>query len=195
MTDPAAASPDPVPDAAPPSTPPAPAASIEERLAALEGSHRIQRLVITAMVPVLAGAVWIAWSGRAASPPEAPAAASTAQALVRTQAVVIDDGGKLRAELALEEDGSPMLRLNGQGGEPQAAFGVGIDGTSGLSLYDPRGTPRLGFGVFRDETVGVVLFDATARRRAEMILADDGSPRLRFFDATGATILELPDGE
>ena len=85
--------------------------------------------------------------------------------------LVRDANGVKRAELGLERDGSPALRLNNPSGRPRILMLLRPDGSALCRLMDEQ-----------------------ARNRAELSLEKDGSPRFELAGRDGRTRVALGVG-
>lgn len=83
--------------------------------------------------------------------------------LLRTKAIeLVDDSGKVRAQLDIEKTGEVVFRLRDPQGTIRAKFGAGKDG-SGLSMMDDRTEATVQIRANKDGG-GITLFDRNGRQ-------------------------------
>ena len=95
---------------------------------------------------------------------------------------VVDEQGKIRAAVTVDEAG-PSLSLWDAQGKVRAGLGVSEAGT-GLTLSDAQGKVRAGLAVFEAGS-GLMLSDAQGKPRAGLAVPEDGPAALALFDAQG----------
>jgi hypothetical protein len=115
--------------------------------------------------------------------------------------LLVDGGGKPRAELALAQ-GEPFFRLADEDGKPRLAMNLGRE-VSGLSLLDGNGKYRAGLSLGKDGPF-IRLDDARGRQRVgcgvgkegTFLRMDDegGRPRVVWSVGAGGSSLSLVDG-
>jgi hypothetical protein len=94
---------------------------------------------------------------------------------------LLDDNGKTRAVLVVDEDG-PLLSLNDENGKPHAILNANKDG-SALDLFDKNGKLRVILAV---DVNGSTLFLADENKKLRASLAEDvDGPRLCLRDENG----------
>ena len=130
------------------------------------------------------------------------------------QFILRDAEGKMRAELALRDDGALNLNLYDKDAHPRAGLGVSPEGPASLWVADDDGratlTPtrldvaspaagkamlsRVSLGVRADGTPSVSLADRDGKSRAAMLVQPDGSPNLALYDRDGrnGALLDVP---
>jgi hypothetical protein len=95
---------------------------------------------------------------------------------------LLSPAGETQAALALDAAGRPRLTLSGaDAAQPTAA--VEIDDKGAHVRFDRPGGGSSYLFLNNAGVSGVVLIDAHNVRRAEVVLAPDGSPLIRRFDA------------
>ena len=83
--------------------------------------------------------------------------------LVQARAIqLVDDNGKVRAQLDVEKTGEVVFRLRDKDGTIRAKFGAGSDG-SGISLMDDRTEATVQIRANKDGG-GVTLFNREGRK-------------------------------
>lgn len=94
---------------------------------------------------------------------------------------LLDESGRLRAELTLR-DGNPGLYLRDAENVERIALFHAWD-AAGLYVSDESGTTRIGIAQFAHGGGGVALHGPDSKGAAVLYFGDSGS--LRFFDADG----------
>jgi hypothetical protein len=108
----------------------------ERRILTKEIAMRSHRLVLALLVLNVALALGLLAHGRRASASDAPET-------LRARAIeLVDEHGKVRAQLNVEADGETVLRLRDASGEIRVKIGAGADG-SGLLLLDGSAEPGI----------------------------------------------------
>jgi len=148
------------------------ATALERRVAALE---RRNRIVTTGLVTLLALAGLSASVRQAGVPDE-----------LRARRIVMVDGeGRVRAELAVDEEGSAGLFVRDAEGRRRAMV-VHDPAQAALYLLDEEGTVRLGSALFAHGGVGHALHGPGAKGAAVLYLKDEGS--LTFYGEDGQVL-------
>ena len=125
--------------------------------------------------------------------------------------VLRDTGGRVRAALGMEADGSVGLWLLDSAGKTRAGVGVSREGSPVMALADQTGKSRLSLTLtdgpglsLRDqdrtrislsvlaEGSGIYVWDQAGRERVVLIVAADGSQVLGFRDKDGKVIWKAP---
>ncbi len=91
-----------------------------------------------------------------------------AEVIRAKQFVVVDQDGNMRAELSLNKDGEP-----------------------GLRLYDKDGKTSVMLSLNKDEEPSLWLADKSGKRRAGLGL-DNGEPRMAFVGKNGQVLFRAP---
>ena len=96
---------------------------------------------------------------------------------------LVDEKGKVRAELTLV-DGIPGLLLSDQEGKPRAALGLDKNGTPSLSLHDSSGKTRAALSFMRPGGTAptLAMFDERGKQRVQLGIVENGSPGLSLCD-------------
>lgn len=155
----------------------------EERLEKLEkeltGAKRNSRLLLTAVVAIVAVVFLLGASGDAA------------QEVVRAKEFqLVDANGQVRARLAFAATEYPDLVLQDQNGKICVSLMLAQNGSSGLSLHGPNGTCA---ELSVDEGgPSLRLYDQNDAVRAGLLLDESGLPHLAMNDQKGNTIWQAP---
>lgn len=107
--------------------------------------------------------------------------------------VLRDASGKLRAELAVDDNGAAYLSiLDREGKGSRAMVAVLPNGSGGLVVSDREGkaTAQLDLGLFDGDKPGLRLFQEGLR--AELALRSDGTAHLSLSDKGGKVIWQAP---
>jgi hypothetical protein len=152
--------------------------TIEERLTTLE---RLNRRLTLALVSVGTAAILAVAMGQGAP-------AVVPQEITAHMFTVLDNNGKIRAELGVDKAGAG-LSLGDENGKPRAVLGVLKDGPI-LRLLDENDKPRAVLYVGRGGP-GVSLLDENGKLRAVLYVGKDGSV-LSLTDANGRVLRQLP---
>lgn len=126
-----------------------------------------------------------------------PNAYAAGNNVMRAQGIELDDAaGKKRAELVVQPDGSPFLRLFDISGQVRLGLGVLHDGSPMVALLDASGRAQASLSVLPGDGARLRLFDSAGQHRASFVVGPDGSPVLVLLDATEnvLTLLGLTDG-
>lgn len=146
---------------------------VEKELAAAK--RQIRRLVIGGAVALVCVAILVAASLR------------PAQVQAR-KFVLVDENGKTRAMLAVDEDG-PRLRLTDEDGKARAELCVVRTGPV-LNLSDKNGSARAGLCVLKDGPV-LDLDKGNGKTRA-LLAVEEGGPGIRLYGANDKIIWSAP---
>ena len=106
-------------------------------------------------------------------------AAGEEGAVVRAERFeLVDDAGKLRGWLGVDEDGAAGLTLAGRDGAPHATLSVAADGPAQLRCARPNGRgAAVSLGVSEGGSSGLVLHDGAGRLAADLSLdSESGEP-------------------
>jgi hypothetical protein len=93
--------------------------------------------------------------------------------------------GKLRAELAVDDNGQSRQSLYDRDGNMRAALAVLPDGSPGLVLRDKDKKARAALQTPADGSPNLMFFDKDGKARAELDLPPNGSPSLSLYDKDG----------
>jgi len=149
------------------------------RLARVE---RRQRWLAAAFLTL--GAGWVGTAARDVS--EVPD-------VLRARAVqMVDAEGRVRAELAIDDDGSAGLFVRDEEGRSRAVL-VHDAAQSALYLLDEDGTIRVGSAQYAHGGGGFALHGPKSEGAAVLYLKDEGS--LTFYGHDGAVLERIPLGE
>ena len=102
-----------------------------------------------------------------------------------------------RAELSLNSDGQPSLRLWDKNKKIRSALLLSLDGQPFLQFHDKNEKCRAGLSLSSDDQPYLTLSDKNTKVRAALSLSPDGQPHLRFWDKNekGRAALSLnPNG-
>jgi hypothetical protein len=105
---------------------------------------------------------------------------------------MLDENGKARAGLFINDEGSPVLSIGDKHGKKRANLFFQDDSPM-LSLTNENEQWLASLFVFPNNEVGLVLNDAKNRPRAKFRLQPDGSPRLEMYDENGKVIFKAPE--
>jgi hypothetical protein len=145
--------------------------STDERLEKMEGQlarvRWFNRILIAGIVLLLG-----AWLILKSFGPETAWAQSGVEGIRANKFVLEDENGKVRATLAMTEDG-PMLSLSDENGRTRAALRV-ADGRPSLSLHDVGGNERacLMVGMLGPY---LTMYDDNDKLRADLSVGEDSS--------------------
>jgi hypothetical protein len=103
--------------------------------------------------------------------------------------ILVGANGKIRAALGVDKDGPNLFLYDTNGKVTMAALGVTTEGAT-LTLDDANGTPRAGLVVTKDGP-GLALSDANEKPRAALLVSKAG-PMLLLNDANGKPIWSAP---
>jgi len=95
---------------------------------------------------------------------------------------LLDERGKARAVLAVEDNGAATLSFLDVLGARRASVGVGSDGVPALGLGDGHGTLRAALAVDDDGRSSIGFFDGERNLRARLGVGPDGTPALNILD-------------
>lgn len=117
---------------------------------------KFQRVaVILSVINILVLVFVLSERGSSADPAVSP--------VIRTNAIeLVDDKGKVRAQLDVEKTGEVVFRLRDAKGTIRTKLGAGEDG-SGLSMMDDRTEATVQIRANKDGG-GITLFDRTGRQ-------------------------------
>lgn len=101
--------------------------------------------------------------------------------------LLVDEDGKKRAELAMEDDSFTYLDLYDETGKERASLFLLKGGHITLGLFTGM-TPR----VLLDDSPSLEVADQDGNERAVLCLAKDGSPTLSFYDEEGNVVWQAP---
>jgi len=165
----------------------------EERLAKVEqelGRAKRRSRWLLAALGLGLGVLALVWVS-AASTLRAEAQDAAGGRTVRANAFILEDeGGRVRAVLAVTEDGV-LLSLLDEKGKPRASLSAFKQGP-GLNLHDEKSKASVGLGVNK-EGPGLDMYDAAGKRRAGLAVVAD-KPVLGLFDAAGKASVGLGVG-
>lgn len=111
------------------------------------------------------------------------------QALRARSFELVDAAGRVRAELAIDADGSAGLFVRDEEAHVRAAV-IHDDAQSALYLWDAAGRIRVGAAQYAHGGGGFALHDEEARASAVLYLKGEGS--LTFHDGEGELVERLP---
>ncbi len=112
--------------------------------------------------------------------------------VVRARRVeLVDDEGRVRAELAIDADGSAGLFVHDVDGRVRASVTHDAQ-QSALFLMDAEGAVRLGAAQFAHGGGGYALHGPAGRGAAVLYLKGDGS--LTLYDDEGGVTARFPEG-
>jgi hypothetical protein len=115
--------------------------------------------------------------------------------VVRTKRVeVVDERGKVRAELRTMADGSPALLLGGTDDGGRVYLTVTADGVPRLRLADKDGKPRADLDVSEDGSPGLALEDKDGRRANLVVTRDEAALGIVDGDGTLRAALSVSEG-
>lgn len=152
------------------------ALTVASRVEALE--RRLKVIVVVtlaaaAMVGLAGAAVFLTWS----------AGFRLRQGGIEARRfALVDEHGRPRAVLSVQENGAASLYLTDGKGTPRATLGVGKDGVPALGLGDEDGTLRAAMAVAADGGCSLGFFDGHQNVRARLGLRPDAVPALDIFD-------------
>lgn len=106
-----------------------------------------------------------------------------------TRFEMVDAEGRVRAELAIDKDGSAGMFLKDGGGGIRASLTHDAAQTA-LFLYDAEGTVRVGTAQFAHGGGGFALHGPKSKGAAALYLKGSGS--LTFYDEEGAVTGKVP---
>jgi hypothetical protein len=95
---------------------------------------------------------------------------------------LLDERGKARAILGVEENGAATLSFVDSLGTHRASVGVGPEGVPALGLGDGHGALRAALAVDGDGRSSIGFFDAQRNLRARLGVGPDGTPALNILD-------------
>ena len=95
---------------------------------------------------------------------------------------LVDEHGRARAVLSVQENGGASLYLTDATGTPRATLGVGRDGVPAVGLGDKDGTLRAAMAVAADGGGSIGFLDGHQNVRARLGLRPDAVPALDIFD-------------
>ena len=98
---------------------------------------------------------------------------------------MLANGGKDPSIKTMNELRVKRLCVVDENDKIRAVMAVGNDGSPGLGMIDEGGKERVMLAVAKDGSVGLVLKDEKGKNRAVMTLAPDGSPALCLKDNKG----------
>ena len=109
--------------------------------------------------------------------------------------VLRDAGWRTRAELRLNRDGSPVLRLHNRAGRPSAILQVRDDGAVALRLFDTVEQERAELRLDEHGTPSLVLSGANGRSRVALTAEETGEvgeQRIVLRDRLGRSVWSAP---
>lgn len=161
--------------------------TLESRLASLEKRSR------RSGVALLAAVVVMTLSAFAPHDDETLKAGTIvpidAETLRARKIELVDAEGRVRAELAIDEDGSAGLFLHDEEGRVRASLAHDESQTA-LYLRDAEGGIRVGAAQYSHGGGGFALHGPGAKGTAVLYLKDEGS--LTFYDGAGEVIHRIP---
>lgn len=150
------------------------------------------RLAWLVLAASIAGCSWTASQSRSPDASNSSDSQSAPnQSITVQKLILVDKGGKERAELGVVPGGAG-LALTDANGKARAAFVVTDDGNPGLTLYDVDGVARATIQLSSNGESGLALYDQTGRHRLSAIVKADGAAGLVFFDQSGKQIEVTP---
>lgn len=156
-------------------------AALERRLVRAERAVRRLRAVVLLGAPIALG--WGLLG--AAQPDEVP------EALRARRVQMVDADGRVRAELAIDDEGAAGLFVRDVDGRPRSLV-IHDAAQSGLFLLDDAGTVRLGAAQFAHGGGGLALHGAASK--GATVLYHKGEGSLAFYDDDGTVRRRLgPD--
>jgi hypothetical protein len=95
---------------------------------------------------------------------------------------LVDEHGRPRAVLAVQDGGAASLYLTDSRGTPRATMSVAADGTPAIGLGGKNATLRLAMAVSDEGESSIGLFDGDRKLRAKLAVGPDGVPSLNILD-------------
>jgi hypothetical protein len=170
-------------------------------------------ILITAVISAVVGLTTGFLGGRLAAPPAPVATPAPAKAVIEAQTFqLVDQAGRVRGRLGVEDHGAARLTLFGLGGTlPRVSLGATPQGAADLELGDDQhqnavalkasqdaqnialyheGKLRLGLEVQKNGEAAVNLYDK-GHRLVSLGLTNHGDPHLTFFGEGPKAALEM----
>ena len=107
---------------------------------------------------------------------------------------LVNDAGRTRAELSLDEAGNPMLVMNDRSGSCRFELFQRRSGRQQLVIYDQNGNTRLVVGESRNGRPVLYTTDSNGKRRFAIHQDKDGSQKLILFDEDGYSVVAIDEG-
>ncbi len=141
-----------------------------------------RRMKWTALMALMALGTTFGLDGAALYLARRWSAQRVAEGIEARRFTLLDERGKARAVLAVEENGAATLSFIDTGATRRASVGVGSDGVPALGLGDGHGTLRAALAVDGDGRSSIGFFDGERNLRARLGVGPDGTPALNILD-------------
>ena len=112
--------------------------------------------------------------------------------LPRDSLRLVDGQWITRVQLSVSPDGGTRVDLNDTDGSSRVVIGANPKGAVSMSVIGRDGLGEATLLVWGDASPGLYMYDSTHTKRAELLVAEDGAPRIVFFDEAGNTIWSAP---
>jgi hypothetical protein len=152
---------------------------VRDRMKRLENKHR-RHLAVEALLLVGLGSILLMGQG----------APKRMRAIDAEAFVLVDDGGKERAQLTVNKEGAVALGLKSTDGVADANLGVLADGTITFRLRNPRKSVVI--DIAAEGSASIRMNEKYAKSALELGIDAGGKPRIVMSDAEGKAVFKAP---